>query len=274
MMNNKEFEFISSRQNEKIKEFSKLADPKYRREYGLFLAEGVKLAEEAVESGAAKYLLILDSAAEDGDVKSVLDKSGAGVIKYILTAPVFEKVSTERAPQGIIAVCSAPGNYVCDAAELDGKRLIALDGIRDPGNLGTIIRTAYAFGYDAALLSDCADVYGYKTVRASMGAVFRLRAVECSDLASFLRDLKERGRRVLGAALNESSETFDGTGLDMTDVPVIGNEGHGISQSVLDVCSSFVKIPMNSRSESLNAAVAASVIMWEYSKLNGKNNER
>ena len=75
MMNNKEFEFISSRQNEKIKEFSKLADPKYRREYGLFLAEGVKLAEEAVESGAAKYLLILDSAAEDCAVKSVLDKS-------------------------------------------------------------------------------------------------------------------------------------------------------------------------------------------------------
>ena len=274
MMNNKDFELISSRQNKKIKEFSKLADPKYRREYGLFLAEGVKLAGEAVDCGAAKYLLILGDAAEESAEKSVLDKSGAGVIKYILTAPVFEKVSTERAPQGIIAVCSAPATDVSDAAELDGRRLIALDGIRDPGNLGTILRTAYAFGYDAALLSDCADVYGHKTVRASMGAVFRLRAAECSDLAAFLCDLKSRGRRVIGAALNESSETFDGTGLDTTDVPVIGNEGHGISQSVLDVCSSFVKIPMNPRSESLNAAVAASVIMWEYSKLNGINNER
>ena len=265
MMNNKEFELISSRQNEKIKEFAKLADAKYRREYGLFLAEGVKLAGEAVESGAAKYLLILDSAAEDCAVKSVLDKSGAGVIKYILTAPVFEKVSTERAPQGIIAVCSAPGTDVSDAAELDGKRLIALDGIRDPGNLGTILRTAYAFGYDAALLSDCADVYGHKTVRASMGAVFRIPVITggCREKLAFLRD---KGWEITGMTLAEDSlELGSFTVRDRTCF-VIGNEGHGISEGVLSLCTSTARIPMTGKAESLNAAQACTVALWEAAK--------
>ena len=272
-MNNKEFESISSRQNEKIKLFSKLTDSKYRRETGLFLAEGVKLAAEAVDAGYAAYLLVAEDAKDAPEVKSVLDKSGESVIKYILTAPVFEKVSTEQAPQGIIAVCSIPNDSVREntpAADLDGRVLIALDGIRDPGNLGTILRTALALGYDAALLYDCADVYGGKTVRASMGACFRLKTVVCSDLASYLEDLKGRGRRILGAALTDGAEVFSGNGLDKSDVPVIGNEGHGISRSVLDACSSYIKIPMSPHSESLNAAVAASIIMWEYSKITDK----
>ncbi len=273
-MNNKGFEYISSRQNEKVKFFSKLSDQKYRREAGLFLAEGVKLADEAVRAGRAEYLLISEDALETPAVKEVLDKSGESVIKYILADAAFDKVSTEQAPQGIIAVCRIPSESEPEAEDLRGVRVIALDGIRDPGNLGTILRTALAFGYGEVALYDCADLYGPKTVRASMGALFRIRADVSSDLPSFLSSLKESGRRVLGAALCDGAKTFDGNDTDPSDVVVIGNEGHGISPAVLDACTSFIKIPMSSHSESLNAAVAASVIMWEYSKTDGINNER
>ncbi len=269
-MNNKEYEYISSRQNDKIKVFSKLTDQKYRREYGMFLAEGIKLSAEALSAGIAKYVLVSEESCDSGEIKKLLDKSGDGVIKYILASPVFEKVSTERAPQGVIAVCTIPDTVKrggVSPEELDGKRVIALDGIRDPGNLGTILRTALAFGFDRVLLHSCADVCSEKTVRASMGAIFRITTVDCPDLSSFLSSLKERGRRVMGAALTDRAADLTKLSFDKSDVFVIGNEGHGISDEVLAVCTEHVRIPMNELSESLNAAVAASVIMWEYSKL-------
>ncbi len=272
------FEYITSRQNEKLKSFSKLTVSKYRKETGLFLAEGVKLSGEAVTAGIASCLLVLEGALDEPDVKRVLDKSGRNVIKYILTAPAFEKVSTESAPQGMIAVCRRPDIHSSSddvsAADLGGKSVIALDGIRDPGNLGTIIRTALAFGYDAVIAGDSADLYNPKTVRASMGALFNMHLVVCSDLSSYLKELSLCGRRVIGASLNDGADEFGSFPLETSDVPVIGNEGHGISAGVADVCTSFAKIPMNPVSESLNAAVASAVIMWEYSRSKRNKNEK
>ena len=271
-------EYISSRQNEKLKSFSKLNLSKYRRETGLFLAEGVKLAAEAADAGIARCLLIREDAASSGEVEKVLDKCGSDVIKYILASAAFEKVTTESAPQGVIAVCRIPSVHRRSddfpASELDGKTAIALDGVRDPGNLGTVIRTAAAFGYDSVIVGDSADLYNSKTVRASMGALFRMNTVECSDLAQYLSDMKERGRRVIGAALTDDSTEFGSQPLSLSDVPVIGNEGHGISDSVASSCDGFVKIPMDPKSESLNAAAAAAVITWEYSKLIRNKNEK
>lgn len=268
-MNNFRFEYISSKQNEKVKTFAKLASAKYRDEAGMFLAEGVKLASEAVDAGCAEYLLVRESSAETSEIRKVLDKSEDSVIKYILTDPVFDKVTTESAPQGIIAVsrCLAihTAGDVCSPSSLEGKRVAALDGIRDPGNLGTIMRSAAAFGYDALLLHDCADLYNPKTVRASMGALFKVPTVECSDLASYLKGFS--GRRILGAALTLDAVDLISLELSASDVTVIGNEGHGISDGVMSACTSFVKIPITDKAESLNAATAASVIMWEYSKI-------
>ena len=107
-----------------------------------------------------------------------------------------------------------------------------------------------------------------------MGALFRMRAVECSDLPAYLSALAGRGRRVLGAALRDGADEFRGEGLDPSDVAVIGNEGHGLSDGAASSCTSFIKIPMNGFSESLNAGVAASVIMWEYSKISRNNYEK
>ena len=263
MKNN--FEYITSRQNEKVKDFARLSMSKYREEKHLFLAEGVKLAAEACSAGAVSALLVADSARERDEIKSLLDKCGDDVIQYILADHVFEKVTTESAPQGVIAVVRYPEGYGTESCDLDGRRVVALDGIRDPGNLGTIIRSAAALGYDDVILGDSADPFGTKAVRASMGALFKVRLVKCGNLAEYLKKLSA-SRRVIGAALRDDSEDFTSIELLDSDIPVIGNEGHGISKDVASSCSMFVKIPMSEGSESLNASVAASVIMWEYSK--------
>lgn len=265
-------EYIRSRDNPRVKFFSKLAASKYRAEERLFLAEGVKLASEAISAGVVKYLLADEEKYfERGDVFSLCESGGAEVI--ILSCPAFSKVSSESSPQGIIAVCSFPDFHTtsdkCCAESLRDSRLIALDGIRDPGNLGTIIRCAAAFGFDGVIIGDCADVYNTKTVRASMGALFRMRITECGNLSRYLSELGECGRRIIGAALCESSLSLGSFETESSDICVIGNEGHGLSREVLDVCTDLVRIPMEEGSESLNAGVAASVIMWEYYKKRG-----
>ena len=268
-MNNKEYEYITSRQNEKVKEFAALKDAKGRASSGLFLAEGVKLAAEAQSSGFARYLLINEEKSDDPAVKELFGSCPTGVVKYVLAAPAFEKVSTESAPQGVIAVSEFPANYsriAPSADEISGKRVIALDEIRDPGNLGGIVRSAAALGYDAVLLGSCADLFNPKTVRASMGAVFKLAFFECEDLAAALSELSS-SRRVLGAALYGEPENISDMKLHAGDIPVIGNEGHGITDAVSGACTSFIKIPITDRAESLNAGVAAALIMWEYSKI-------
>ncbi|MBQ7669426.1 MAG: RNA methyltransferase [Clostridia bacterium] len=266
-----DFEYITSRQNEKIKSFSKLKDKKFRDASREFLCEGVKLSLEAVMTGNAKCILIREDLADSEDVKNIIDKCSGDVIKYILAGTVFEKITTENSPQGVITVAKYPDNVVSssDVAEsfLNGKRAVALDGIRDPGNLGTIIRSAVAFGFDAVILGDSADVLSPKTARASMGAVFNTDIIVTDDLASFLSEMRRSGRNVIGACLADSSEDFLSMKKAFSDVVVIGNEGHGISDSVLGVCSSYTKIPISDRAESLNAGVAAAIILWEYSKI-------
>ncbi|MBR0303683.1 MAG: RNA methyltransferase [Clostridia bacterium] len=267
----KNYQFISSKNNERIKRFASLSERKYRDALRQFLAEGVKLAEEAAEARCASCLLICEDALERADVKLILDKCGDDVIKYILTRDVFDKVSTERAPQGLIAVSEYLPNHKTDAEcpprELDGRRVIALDGVRDPGNLGTILRTAAAMGYDCVLLGECADIYNTKTVRASMGAIYRISTVVCRSLPDYLSELSDAGRRIVATSLSDDSVDFVTFEKRPSDIPVIGNEGHGLSEGVASCCDSFVKIPMSSGVESLNAGTASSIIMWEYFKI-------
>ena len=138
------------------------------------------------------------------------------------------------------------------------------DCVRDPGNLGTMIRTAAAFGFDRIILGDCADLYHPRTVRASMGALYRMRIDVCTRMEPVIRALQLHGHRVIAAALQENSLTLGRDPLCADDCIVIGNEGHGVSPQVLGCADAVVKIPMEPDAESLNAAGAASVLMWEY----------
>ncbi|MBE6563336.1 MAG: RNA methyltransferase [Ruminococcaceae bacterium] len=268
MYNVSDFEYIQSKDNDRVKLFSKLEKSKYRKEHGLFLAEGRKLAVEAVGADCAKYLLVREDVLETEDIQSIIKAAEGKSEVLVLSNAAFGKITTESAPQGIIAVCSFPEKHACgDACISDDKKIIILDGIRDPGNLGTILRSAVAFGIDAVILGDCADIYSPKTVRAAMGAVFKLQLVLCDSLSVFVSKLKKNGRKILGAALGKNSVELGEYSLARNDAVVIGNEGHGISEEVLSVCDSFLKIPMEENCESLNAGIAASVIMWELYKL-------
>ncbi len=253
---------ITSRQNPLIVRLAKLSDRKYRRAEGLFLAEGVKLAAEALSAGVVEYLLVTEENA-GLDIVSRMDDLG----RVVTVSPeVLEKVSTESAPQGMIAVCRVMDRLHTDARAAhplsSGEAVMILDRVRDPGNMGTVMRSAEAFGNVHLLTSGCADIYNPKTVRGSMGAVFRVATTDFESTADAVQYARECGYRVLGAALDKNAVKLGEYELSPTDAVVIGTEGKGISEDVLEMCDGKLYIPM-SGGESLNCSVAASVIMWE-----------
>ena len=149
----------------------------------------------------------------------------------------------------------------------EGERLVLIESVRDPSNVGAIIRSASALGVDRLIMSaDCADVYHPRAVRASMGTLFDQRIDRVPSLAEAIEAIRQSGRRVFAAALREDAAILGELPLASGDCVVIGNEGHGLSGEVLDACDGCVIIPMTERAESLNAAVAASLLMWEFAK--------
>jgi len=271
-------EVISARANPLVKWAASLQDKKGRQKEGAFLAEGEKLTLEAVDRGLPiKYIFVNEAKAKE--LLPVLaahvgHEGGADGEIVLLKKEAFEKISTEKAPQGIITVIKALDFFfnmdIIYKEEFflePDERAIALDSVRDPSNLGSVIRSAVAFGIDHIVLSsDCADIYNPKTVRSSMGSMFGIKATYVKDFASFIRAAGANGRRVLSAELNPEALSLRDANLQPSDIVVIGNEGHGVSADVSAACDSAVYIPISEGAESLNAAVAAAVFMWEISK--------
>ncbi len=262
---------ITSRSNRLITGTAALKEKKYRDRSRRFMLEGEKLFLEAMSSGAE-----LTNVFCTPDKAEFCRRAGAPEeIIVEVSDDVLSKLSTEKAPQGIICVSKyidkfhninkiySKEDFPCDSA----KRCILLSSLRDPGNLGTIIRTALAFGIDEILMSpDCADIYNLRTVRASMGAVFRQRISVCASLEQAVCVMRECGYDIYAAMLDKSAKTL--TDIDITDRTafIIGNEGHGISEEIAGVAGGKVYIPMETGAESLNAAIAASVFMWQMYK--------
>ncbi len=251
---------IKSNQNPSVIRFSKLCDTKYRRSEGLFLCEGLKLVDEALRRGIVRYLLVREDMASLYVDDACLSEN---VELMVLQKGPFMKISTESAPQGVIAVCACD---VVSRYEKPAGTVFMCSSIRDPGNLGTISRTAAAFGYDNISLHDCADVYNPKTVRASMGGIFRTKLICVEDPFEAIMDLHKDGRRVFAAALEENSGVLGDFEICPSDVFIVGNEGHGIDAKIIAACDSSVIIPMFSGVDSLNAALASCVILWEQRK--------
>lgn len=247
-------EWITSRQNPLISQVRKLgADRLFRREQGLFLVEGVKLLEEAVRWGVEIATLIHAESCAD-----FLEARAARVVG--IPDALMNVISDVKTPQGVLAVCQMPTLTPPD--KLTGNRYLILEGLQDPGNVGTIWRTADAFGMDGLFLTNhCADPWSPKTVRATMGACFRLPVweVELEDLVTLL----QRAEIPLRAtALREDAADIQTFAWERAAV-VIGSEGRGVSTVMLNLCAEIIKIPMCSRCESLNAAAAATVVLWE-----------
>ena len=252
-------EFISSRNNKKIIDTVKLKDKKFRDQAGMYYFEGRKLFEEAVASNIpVLYVFVREDCCTK--YKNLLDRTDATI--YTVSESVYEKLTDDKAPDGILAVAKKPESVF----SITGKCFI-LSEVRDPGNIGTCIRSARAFGIDTLILHSCADVYSSKIIRSTMGAFFRQNVIISDDIISTIDDLCKSGYNVLPTALSENSIPLSNINLTTKTVFAVGNEGHGISQDVIDKCNGAVIIPMKGDTESLNASVAASVLMWEMSKV-------
>lgn len=267
--------YIESRNNPAVREYAKLADKKYRSREKLFLCDGAKLFDEAVNCRADIEAVLLLDGKDNPIIARALEKmkeSGAyeNTRVYRVAPPVFEKLNTEKSPDGVVAVIKHLDNFRKlykiernDAAAYRNEKLMLLYAVRDPGNLGTIVRSAAAFGFDRLLVSDdCADLYNPRTLRGAMGALFRLRVDAVSDFASAVQALTAAGRRVFAAELRDGAMSSDALTLGRTDCFVIGNEGHGIPAEVSALCTGSVYIPIAKTSESLNAATAASILAY------------
>jgi len=237
---------ITSVNNDRVKELVRLKEKKYRDKVNLFFVEGYDIVSEAYKNGVIKELYVLDG------VECFMDVP----ITYV-SIDVMKKISDMESVSEYYAVCYKK-------EELDvGNKLIILDGIQDPGNLGTIIRSAVAFNFDTIVLSkNTVDLYNPKVIRSTKGMLFNMNII-VRDLVEFISDLD--GYVIYG------TDVVNGIDVRNVDVSerigiVIGNEGRGISLTVRKLCDRFMYIDMNSMCESLNASVAASILMYEVNK--------
>lgn len=250
-------EYISSKNNEKIKIARKLADKKYREAYGFFAIEGYKLVGEFIKTGGKPKMLFVTEAAVE-KYRELLESSGCEV--YIVPEDLYLHISEEKAPQGVMAVCP----LLDIKNKLKAGSTVILESVRDAGNLGTVIRTAAALGVSNVVMSsDCADIYNRKTLRAAMGALFYTNICIYDDIVAFVSEVQRNGKRVYAAVPERSAVDVRDLTFNSNDCIAVGNEGHGLSSELCNVCDGYVTIPMVPEAESLNASVAASVLMWE-----------
>ena len=250
-------EKITSRSNGLLVHMKKLAaSAAYRREQGVYLCDSPKLLAEAL-----KWHAPVREIAVTADVP--LPPLPETVRAVEIPEDVMSSISPMKSPQGALFTVTLPETAVPEA--LPGSRYMVLDGVQDPGNVGTLWRTADAFGADGMiLLPGCADPWSPKTLRATMGACFRLPVWE-ADLHTLQARLDEGGVPLYATALREDTEDLRAQDLRRCAV-VIGSEGRGVSEETLALCGKTLKIPMRTRCESLNAAVAAAVVLWEMAR--------
>ena len=248
---------ITSVHNAAVQLLRELQKPRARRENGLFVCESAKLVGEAVALRLAQALFI-EKGREAEYAPMIGQAESAGCELYVVSTAVMQAVSTAKTPQGVVCTARIPQ----PPKALAGRRLVALDGVQDPGNLGAILRTCDAAGFSAALGEGCADPFSPKAVRAAMGSMFRVPFGKRPDLAAYLRAQRERGVEVLVSAL-DGENFFERGPLPTETILVIGSEGRGVSQAVRQTASHVYRLPMRGGAESLNASVAAGVLIYE-----------
>ena len=262
---------VTSRANPLVVAVSKLSEKKERDRSGTFVCDGSKLTFEYIKNcGSPLHVLVNEKCATRYLPElAALEDDGTEIEVTLVSDTVFPKLTEQRAPDGIMCVGEKSRlAYRREKSVGDGfsreERIIMLCSLRDNGNVGTVVRTALALGYDRVILSaDCADIFAPKTLRASMGAVFCIKTNIVDDTAKSVEELRRSGRRVFAAELRADSVSLDGVELNAGDVFVIGNEGHGIPLDVSMACDESVFIPISPLSESLNAASAATILMWQ-----------
>ena len=251
-------ETITSRENAKIKYACAVRDSeKQRAADGLFFAEGPKLCLELAKSCTPRAMYATAAALAKTPELAQFDPAE-------IAPHVAEKLSGTKSNQGVFALFETP---VPPADTLDtARRILMLEGVQDPGNVGTLLRSAAAFGFDGVILSEgCAGVYAPKTLRASMGAAVRIPVIETGAMQQAIALLREKGITCLAAALYQSQPLSAAkAGYPGGVCVVIGSEGQGLTDETIAACNSTVRIPMTDRVESLNAGIAGSILLWHF----------
>ena len=250
---------ISSVSNELIVNFKKLKLKKYRKEQGLYLLEGRRLVTDALTAGAPIQTLLVLNTELEAFAQAIISAQNAGADILSVSRNIIEALSETQAPEGIMAV-----SKIHTLPFRTGGLLVALDNLQDPGNMGTIIRTCDAAGIGGLLLGEgCAELYNPKVVRSAMGSLFSVPVKNCFSLTEELALLKSSGYTVAAAALG--GEPFFQASLPEKTVLIIGNEGNGISRETLKQADITLTLPMRGGAQSLNASIAAGIMIYSLS---------
>lgn len=251
-------ERITSKNNNIVKDTKKLiTSSSARQQHCLFVLEGARLCFDVLNSVyTVKYLLVTEKAAAKypKEVEALGERSECA---YLITDEIADKLSDTSNTQGIFAVCK-----MCEYAFKLGDKVVALDRVQDPSNVGAIIRTAEALGIGSLILYNCCDIYNPKTLRASMGSVLRMRIKTVESLEATLSEMKG-GYRIYSTVPDSLAVKITDIDFTAPSVCVIGNEANGVEESIKALSDGLITIPMHGRAESLNASVAASITMWE-----------
>lgn len=259
-------EKITSRQNKTVREAAALlSSAEERAARGEFLCEGARLCQDAARSGIEVLRCFVTAQALEkyaAYLRPVLERARQS---YLVADHVAGLLSSTKSPQGVFCQCRWPqGLLAGDAA--GGGSCAVLEDLQDPGNLGTILRTGEGAGVTGIILGgDCVDLYNPKTIRSTMGSVYRMPVCRCRDLTEALAEMKKKGILTYAAHL-EGKNSYDQEDYRKPCAFLIGNEGNGLRREVAEAADRWIRIPMKGQVESLNAAVAATVLMFEASR--------
>ncbi|MFR2534201.1 MAG: TrmH family RNA methyltransferase [Clostridia bacterium] len=253
---------ITSKDNEIVKSIKKLKEKKYRMQEQAFLVEGIKLVQEAIqEQMTIRKVVICEDCTTDASIDQNLLYEIAKQDCIYVSKNVFYTLTDVVNPQGILAVIEKKSEE--SSIDYQEDMIIVLDGIQDPGNLGTILRTMDSAGFKQIILSEnSADPYNPKVVRSTMGAIYRINMIQSTNIIETLKNIQKNKFQVVATSL-QTQETIYTMDYHKKAI-VIGNEANGVSKEVLELAGKKVKIPMLGKTESLNAAVATSIIVYEY----------
>ena len=255
---------ITSPSNPLIKEIKSLYKKKGRWAKNLYLAEGIKIVEECIDNDCPIVNIIYsDELLNTRGGQALFNRIKSYDRLVHVSDKLYREISDTENPQGILAVIRFEVNSIENLKTRDNPFLLLLDEVQDPGNMGTIIRTADAFGIDGIIVTEgCVDIYNPKVVRSTMGSIFRTPIFHESDGVKIVEKLKDEGIKIYSTSL-EGSQYIQNANFKEACVLIIGNESKGVSEDLHFMADELIKIPMMGGAESLNAAVASSIIMYE-----------
>lgn len=255
-------QIISSKDNELIKHIKKLKDKKHRDESNEYIIEGVKLIEEAVKENARiKKIIVCEDTTRTYEIPTHIMYEIAKYECVYVTDKIFASITQVTNPQGIMAIIEKGDTET----QIDYTQdiIVALDDVQDPGNLGTILRTVDSIGLNQIIVSKgTADAFNSKVVRSTMGAIFRVKIIEVENLPQAIKEMRRHHFKLMVTSLQTDNSIYD---IQFNKkIIVIGNESNGVSKEIQEMADEKAKIPMLGKTESLNASVAAGVVMYEY----------